>query len=111
VNAALIEATRPGRRAGEILTVALEAYAVAGHADEWQQHHQGGLAGFLGREYRAMPRSTQTVEAGQLFAWNPSVKGAKCEETILVGAQCNEVLTHTGDWPVGPNGCSEILRR
>ena len=42
---------------------------------------------------------TQAVVAGQVYAWNPSIAGAKSEDTILVGESGNEVLTTIEGWP------------
>ena len=50
---------------------------VTGFADEWQLHHQGGPAGYEPREVVATPGAPQVVEAGQTYAWNPSITGRK----------------------------------
>ena len=72
-----------------------EAYASLGFPDEWQKHHQGGVAGYQPREYLATPASPDVIIPGQVLAWNPSIAGAKMEDTVLVGAQKNEILTST----------------
>ncbi len=100
VDAAFIAATRPGRTLGEIFEVAQGAYAQTGFAGEWTLHHQGGPAGYEPREYVATPGSTDVVSVGQTYAWNPSITGAKSEDTILVGKDGNEVLTTIADWPM-----------
>lgn len=100
VDATMIANTRPGRTHGEILQKALEAYAAAGFPDEWILHHQGGSAAYEPREFIAVPGSPEVVVAGQAFAWNPSITGAKSEDTILVGPNNNEVLTAIPGWPV-----------
>jgi antitoxin VapB len=100
VDAALIEATRPGRSLGEIFRMAVAAYARVGFADEWKLHHQGGPAGYEPREMLARPDSTELVAAGQAFAWNPSITGTKSEDTILVGESGNTVLTQISGWPL-----------
>ena len=48
----------------------------------------------------ATPGSTDVVAVGQAYAWNPSITGAKSEDTILVGEKDNEVLTTISGWPV-----------
>jgi Xaa-Pro aminopeptidase len=100
VDAAFIRFTRPGQSLGEIFTAAASAYAAAGYPDEWQKHHQGGASGYEPREYLAIPSSPVLVRVGQAYAWNPSITGYKSEDTILVGAEHNEVLTQVPDWPV-----------
>ena len=84
VLARMAEATRPGATLGDVLETARRAYADAGFADEWQLHHQGGTIGYQGRETIAVPGSRVTVEGGMAFAWNPSITGAKVEETFIV---------------------------
>lgn len=99
VDAAFIAATRPGQTLGEIFERATAAYAAAGFPDEWQLHHQGGPAAYEPREAVATPDSTEAVSIGQAYAWNPSITGAKSEDTILVGEIENEVLTTIEGWP------------
>lgn len=102
VDAAFITGTRAGRKLGEIFAEAQAAYAAAGFADEWQYHHQGGPAGYEPREWVAAPGMQTEVLLGQAYAWNPSISGAKSEDTILVGQKGSEVLTHIAGWPVIP---------
>ena len=99
VDAELIAATRPGRTLGEVLATGQAAYAAAGFADEWQLHHQGGSTGYLGREVKAVPGDPTPVLENQAFAWNPSIAGTKSEDTILVAAGGNEIISATGQWP------------
>ncbi len=99
VDAHFIAGTRPGRKLRDIFQEASEAYASSGYADEWRLHHQGGLAGYTPREIVATPQTEDEVCVGQAYAWNPSITGAKSEDTILVGQQANEILTAIPDWP------------
>jgi antitoxin VapB len=99
VDAALLDATRPGRTLGEVFRAAQAAYAEAGYPDEWRRHHQGGLAGYEPREVIATPESRLAVSLGQAYAWNPSITGAKSEDTILVEPDGSEVLTAIPGWP------------
>jgi antitoxin VapB len=99
IDAEMTAATRPGKTLGDVFKVAQAAYALTGFPDEWQKHHQGGSAGYAPREVTATPGSTQPILAGQVFAWNPSITGAKSEDTILIGAGNNEVLTEMAGWP------------
>jgi Xaa-Pro aminopeptidase len=100
VDAAMIAATRPGKTLGEVFRRAQTEYASGGYPDEWQNHHQGGSAGYEPRETTATPTSSLPILTGQVYAWNPSIAGVKSEDTILVGDQANEVLTVMPDWPV-----------
>jgi antitoxin VapB len=112
VDAAFIAGSRVGRTLGDVLQDAIRTYAQIGYAEEWNLHHQGGLAGYEPREAIATPGSTLTLTAGNALAWNPSITGTKSEDTILVGEQENEILTAITGWPEVPvvvNG-REIFR-
>lgn len=102
VDAEMIAATRPGASAGEVFARAQAAYAGSGFGDEWRHHHQGGLAGYGSREWRAVPDGAQRIAQGQIFAWNPSVAGAKSEDTVMATGKDvpARVLTETGRWPL-----------
>ena len=99
IDATLIAATRPGSTVGDVFQQAQSSYASFGFPDEWKLHHQGGMAGYAPREITATPSCTQPVLIGQAYAWNPSIAGAKSEDTILVGEQTNEILTEMNGWP------------
>jgi len=99
VDARLIHATRPGQRLCDIFDQATQAYHEYGFPNEWQLHHQGGLAGYEPREFLVTPASEDPVSVGQVFAWNPSITGVKSEDSILVGVNENEVLTRITGWP------------
>lgn len=99
VDARFIAATRPGRKLGDIFNEAVAAYQAVGFPGEWRLHHQGGLAGYAPREIVATPQTEDLVAAGQVYAWNPSITGAKSEDSILVGDQGNQVLTEIPGWP------------
>lgn len=102
IDATFITATRPGQTLAQIFELAQKAYADAGFANEWQLHHQGGSAGYEPREIVGTPTTNDVVALGQVYAWNPSITGAKSEDTILVGAAENEVLTTIVGWPMLP---------
>ena len=101
-SAALAATRRVGRSGGvasEVFEAIQDAYAEVGWPDEWRHHHQGGAAGFSGREWIATPASAERVALPMAYAWNPTVRGAKSEDTVLVSEEGFEVLTATGGWP------------
>jgi len=97
--AATQSAGRTGGSAGDVFDAIREAYEELGHPGEWRNHHQGGAAGFAMREWVATPDSDVPVSLPMTYAWNPTLPGAKSEETVLVTAGDCEVLTRTGEWP------------
>lgn len=102
VDATFVASTRPNVKLGDIVAAVQESYALAGFDDEWRLHHQGGPAGYEPREYLGVPGSQDEVREGQAYAWNPSITGTKIEDTILVGADENEILTAIPGWPTVP---------
>lgn len=69
------------------------------HIDEINKHHQGGAAGYRTREWVAHPKCVEQVRQRQAFAWNPTVTGAKVEDTIIVTENGTETITASPDLP------------
>ncbi len=105
VNAHLLHATREGATSDALFHVAQQAYAELGYPGEEQQHHQGGATGYSEREWVAQPKGTERVLDGQAFAWNPSLQGAKAEDTVVLRQGSIEVLTNTPRLPVVSSQC------
>lgn len=99
VNAALLDATRVGANSAQLFKVAAGAYAREGYAGDEQLHHQGGATGYWEREWLATPEGTETVVNHQVFAWNPSIRGGKVEDTVLLTDGRIELLTPTPELP------------
>ncbi len=93
IHAAMVRATRPGATLGDVFEATQAAYAAEGHPDEWKLHHQGGSIGYQGRERIATPGDPTVVRDGMAFAWNPSITGAKAEDTIVLRPDGPVVLT------------------
>ena len=100
VNAALLDATKVGASSAELFRVAQAAYAAEGFPGEERFHHQGGPTGYGEREWVAMPNGKETVVDNQAFAWNPSIRGGKAEDTVILRDEKIEWLTATPELPV-----------
>ncbi|HEX6702059.1 MAG TPA: M24 family metallopeptidase [Gaiellaceae bacterium] len=101
IDAAVLEASRPGRTLGEVFADLARAYEEHGFPDEWRRHHQGGLTGYKGREDFATPTEETRLPPTCAVAWNPSITGgAKSENTALVSAAGVEIVTPTPDLPL-----------
>ena len=75
-------------------------YAETGFAEEWQLHHQGGLAGYEPREILARPGENTLAAPRMAFAWNPSAPGVKSEDTfLLLPDGTKEIITRTPALP------------
>lgn len=99
VNAEYQAHSTPGAKAGEILERAMKAYAEQGFEGEWENHHQGGAIGYGERDWIALPGSSDLVHERQGLAWNPTIQGAKVEDTIIAHRDHVENITRTPGWP------------
>jgi Xaa-Pro aminopeptidase len=101
VEAAVFAASTPGRPLSEAYKTLAKAYAETGHPEQIDRHHQGGPTGYLSREFVASPFSPaeQKLAQGMALAWNPSLPGAKIEDTVLMTDQGLEILTVDAAWP------------
>jgi Xaa-Pro dipeptidase len=100
VNAALLDSSRVGKTSAELFKVAQNAYAAEGFPGEEEFHHQGGPTGYGEREWLATPTGKEVVVNNQAFAWNPSIRGGKVEDTVVLHDGKIESLTDTPDLPL-----------
>lgn len=100
IDAKVIAGTQPGRTMGDMFDLLRQAYQDEGHPEAIEQHHQGGSAGYAAREVLTQPGDQTPIKRHQVFAWNPSVTGAKSEDTVLLTEHGPEVLTTIPGWPL-----------
>lgn len=100
VDAKMIADSQPGRTTGDVFRTAQAAYADAGYPDGWHGHHQGGVIGYEPREFLGLPGGEEVLHAGMTCTWNPSLPGAKSEDTFLIGPEGPQILTTTPSWPM-----------
>jgi Xaa-Pro aminopeptidase len=99
VEAVTFAASTPGSTAGAVYDVIVRAYAELGHPGEELRHHQGGTTGYLSREAFALPGLRLPIEDVTALAWNPSLPGAKIEDTVVTSLNGIEILTLDPVWP------------
>jgi len=99
VEAAALAASRPGATLGEVYAAMVKAYADSGHPGGAAFHHQGGSCGYLSRDVVATPGSPVVLQPHNAVAWNPSLPGAKIEDTFVVSDAGLELLTVDPRWP------------
>jgi Xaa-Pro aminopeptidase len=100
VEAEFFAGTRIGDTIADAFGKGIEGYAAHGfEPDEWRRHHQGGAAGYAGRDPRGTASVAERVQPDHAFTWNPSAPGAKVEDTVLVRESGIEVLTLDPRWP------------
>lgn len=111
VEADVFDALEDGAALESILDLLKESYPQHGFsAAEWTLHHQGGAAGYQGRDPRVSPGVVDLINSGQSFAFNPSAYdevsdiGAKVEDTVIFdqddqGHRSIDVLSVDPRWP------------
>lgn len=101
VEAAALEMSVGGTPLASVYETLSEAYSRIGLPEEVHRHHQGGPTGYLSREQVASPQSPlyQILQPGMAVAWNPSLPGAKIEDTVLITENGLEILTVDPKWP------------
>jgi Xaa-Pro aminopeptidase len=99
IEADAFDALRPGATLGAIYDALVRAYQRAGHAGGERKHHQGGPCGYLSRDAIALPTSNLQLQLENAAAINPSLPGAKIEDTVLVREDSLEILTVDPRWP------------
>ncbi len=99
VEATGLAAVAPGKSLSAVYHAFDAAYKHADRAEALNQHHQGGITGYLARELVATASTATGLEAGMAFAFNPSFAGLKIEDTFLLGPQGLENLTYDPQWP------------
>jgi Xaa-Pro aminopeptidase len=100
VEAALWHATKPAAKYSDVFAAGIEQYKKEGFQDEWELHHQGGPTGYFGRDFLATPNEHRAVRDHQAVAWNPSITGAKSEDTFIVDGGNRHVVTACAEqWP------------
>ena len=99
VEAAAFKASRAGVTLGQVYGAMVEAYQACGHPGAEAFHHQGGSCGYGSRDDVAVPGSKVVLQPSNAMAWNPSLPGAKIEDTVVLTEGGLEILTVDPRWP------------
>lgn len=99
VEAAAWAASTPGATLGRVYAAIVDAYTSLGHHGAEAFHHQGGTTGYLSRELVGLPGRQDVIEPSTALAWNPSLPGAKIEDTAITSNHGLEILTVDRAWP------------
>ncbi|MEG4504542.1 M24 family metallopeptidase [Microcoleus sp. F6_B4] len=100
IEAAALNFCRPGVTLNAVYDTLKTAYAEHGYPQAIAEHHQGGTTGYLAREIVANPSTSDILAENMAVAWNPSLSGAKIEDTFLIHSDGTlENLTFDPNWP------------
>jgi Xaa-Pro aminopeptidase len=100
IEAQVLNLCKPETSLDTIYHALAQAYEQHGFANAIREHHQGGTTGYLAREVVANPTTTDTLSENMAVAWNPSLRGAKIEDTFVILEDGKlENLTLDPNWP------------
>ncbi|MDZ8187371.1 MAG: M24 family metallopeptidase [Nostoc sp. ChiSLP02] len=100
VEAVVLNLSQPGTSLDKAYYALGQAYEQHGFPNAIREHHQGGTTGYLAREVVATPSTNDTLAEGIAVAWNPSLRGAKVEDTfVILNDGKLENLTFDADFP------------
>lgn len=100
IEAEALNLCHPGTSLNAVYRALEKAYDQHGYPQAIHEHHQGGTTGYLAREIVATPANTEALAAHTAVAWNPSLAGAKVEDTFVILRDGSlENLTFDPNWP------------
>ena len=100
IEAEALNLCLPGTPLNAVYDALAQAYRQHGYPQAIRQHHQGGITGYLSRETIANSTTTEALTGNMTVAWNPSLPGAKIEDTFVILKDGGlENLTFDPKWP------------
>ncbi|GAX42364.1 peptidase M24 [Tolypothrix sp. NIES-4075] len=100
IEAQALNMCKSGTTLDEVYHGLAAAYEQHGFPNAIREHHQGGTTGYLAREVVANPFTKDTLAENMALAWNPSLPGAKIEDTfVILGDGKLENLTFDPNFP------------
>jgi Xaa-Pro aminopeptidase len=99
IEAEVLDFLKPGIALNAVYDTLADVYQRHGYHNAIRQHHQGGTTGYLAREVVANPTTNDTLEENMAVAWNPSLPGAKIEDTFVLVKDGSENLTFDPNFP------------
>ncbi len=109
IEAESISLSTPGRLFSEILAVQKKMYHEFGFGDEWQNHFQGGVTGYMVSDPTLCMDKQNKLIGNQSYDWFITITGAKGEELTLNVDGTIEVPTVNGVWPTKTYKRNNIL--
>lgn len=98
IAANCIAQTKPGVKFADILKMQKKLYKELGYEDEWKNHFQGGITGYMPNDSTLCFDPEMVIKDRQTFNWFITITGVNTEDTYLTGV--DEILTRSGKWPL-----------
>lgn len=100
VLAAAVSLSVPGQSFAGILERQKQAYRETGFPEEWRNHYQGGITGYVLADATLCNDPKATVTHDQAFDWFVTITGVKAEELVISTENGPEVISTCGKWPL-----------
>ena len=100
IAANCIAHTTPGSKFSDIFEMQKGLYAELGYRDEWLNHFQGGITGYIPNDSSLCFDPSAIIKQNQACNWFITITGVNTEDSILSGPAGGEFLTHSGEWPL-----------
>ena len=85
IEAVALNLCRPGVSLNAVYDTLKTAYEEHGYPlSNPAKHHRSGTTGYLAREIVANPATSDLLAYNMAVAWNPSLSGAKIQDTFLI---------------------------
>ena len=89
----------PGRSMKELFEIGKTAYRETGYDGEWTNHIQGGISGYNPLEFQVNAVTEIKIKNNFVLAFNPTIKGTKSEDPILVKDGIPSITVFDSRWP------------
>ncbi|QEH33683.1 Metallopeptidase family M24 [Aquisphaera giovannonii] len=99
VNATYIFFSRPGLSVADVFRRGKRIYEKFNAPHEWTLDYQGVALGYSPRDLVLTPDCDLILEPNMALCWSPSVRSARCEDTVVVDERGYEVVTAAQNWP------------
>ncbi|MGQ9626768.1 MAG: M24 family metallopeptidase [Anaerolineae bacterium] len=99
IEANIIGRLAPGLLFSEILALEKRLYADLGYPEEWRNHFQGGIIGYILIDPTRCLKEGEAVRRNQAFDWFITITGAKVEELSMVTDEGPEIPSLGTWWP------------
>ena len=100
ISANCIAHSVPGTKFSSILAMQRELYKELGYEDEWKNHFQGGITGYIPNDSSLCLDPEAEMVEDQTYNWFVTITGVNTEDVYLSGKTGGETLTITGAWPL-----------
>lgn len=99
VHATALSLCEPGTKFSAILEAQKAVYRETGYAEEWHNHFQGGITGYLLADPTLSASPDNKVQMNMAYDWFITVTGVKSEELSINTVKGVETPSLAGNWP------------